>query len=109
MNQSYVYPERAAQQKRRDELAALVSDTSRDYYDETGACHSPDDGVRERLFNCLAFLQNGRPQDVRLANAIIRKALPGYRLCHFSPYLCCQILLHFEPLLEGETVRVMED
>ena len=33
---------------------------------------------------------------IQKANADIRRDLPGYRQCHFTPYICCQALLHIE-------------
>ena len=103
-----IFPDSVLQQRRRSQLAGLVTRHTAHLFDLDGRFYGEEEGMREKMWFALAFLQSGDPSAIQKANAVIRRDLPGYRQCHFTPYICCQALLHFEKLLDADVVRIME-
>ena len=98
-----------AQAKRREEIYALHRQTNRQHFRGDGRW--ADESLigdlgrsREMLWHAIAFLA-GDADDVALGNAIIRQT-PNVAN-HFNGIAAADIWLHYEELLEGETVDAL--
>lgn len=105
------YFDKTRQAALRKEIARLTTECSLPFYNEDGTNSGLNDneGMRERLWNAAAFLENGSDESVRLANNIIRRGMPGYRHCHFLPFVSMQVLKRYEPLLDADCVKLLEE
>lgn len=98
------------QDERRSRIAAAAAAYTMHHYDEKGSWigSSVNAGLREQLWFSAAYLQEGSAGGIKLANRILQNNLPKGGFCHFSPFVCLQIIAHFSELLEEETIRCID-
>ena len=96
---------------RRQKIAELTCAFAKPHFAPDGSWIGPevDQGMREYAWFAIAFLQEGSSENVKLANNIIRCHLPGYRFCHFLPFILLQIFQRFSEKVEWETEVMMDE
>lgn len=99
--------DKASQAARRKQVLDLYLAEMREAVGPNGEWRrsGQEQGVREKLWHCLALLRGGS-DDIALANQIIA-SLPIPR-CHFSPMTSMQLLLRHEQDLTAEVVSKLE-
>lgn len=97
--------------ERRAEIARATVHYTLSRFDDEGNWIGPDFGneMREFMWYSLAFFEEGSDKAVRRANRLIQKNIPGYRLCHFMPFIGLQALFHYENKMERQTVALLDE